>query len=287
MPYFCIQKTNLQLWLLIMHFLSVLLLNLINYESLYIIYMNIYNQRETSKILRKLNENRLRQYMRMPKSFRKDNGLPLLVSSEFRDLNAPFKVMLYSPNNIKKTTSHGSYPKVFKLCNLLENKYVRDLGRSDYDASYLYKALLYAFLELEASDIGFIPNYLIKTGTDGNVSRISQPASTEFDLLDIKEYVVINPSVTLLLTGNMALNERASHLFMNNEKLLLSKENPVRIHNDFRGKPVIHTYHPNSWHNLATEEGVPGDERILGIIEDAILKAYTAWKNVNDKTSKL
>ena len=220
----------------------------------------------------------------MPKSFRKDNGLPLLVSSEFRYLYAPFKVMLYSPNNIKKTTFQGKYPKGFKLCDLLENKYVRDLGSSVYEASCLYKALLYAFFE--KSDIGFIPNYLIKTGTAGNVTRISQLASTEFDLLDIKEYVVINPSVTLLLTGNMALNERATHLFMNNEKLLLSKENPVRIHSDFRGKPVIHTYHPNSWHNLATEEGVPGEERILNFIEEAILKVYTDWKNGNNKTSK-
>lgn len=238
--------------------------------------MSIYTQKETSKTLRELNENRLRQYLRMPKSFRKDNGLPLLVSSEFTDLNSPFKVMLYSPNNIKKTTFHGKYPKVFKLCNLLENKYLRDIGSSVYEASYLYKALLYAFLG--TSDMGFIPNYLIKTGTTGNVTRISQLASTEFDLLDIKEYVVINPSVTLLLTGNMALNKSATHLFMNNEKLLLSKENPVLIHNDFRGKPVIHTYHPNSWHNLATEEGVPGEERILNIIENAILKAYTNWK---------
>lgn len=184
---------------------------------------SIYTQKETSKILRKLNENRLRQYLRMPKSFRKDNGLPLLVSSEFRDLDAPFKVMLYSPNNIKKTTFHGKYPKIFKLCNLLGKKYVRDLGSSVYNASYLYKALLYAFLE--TSDIGFIPNYLIKTGSAGNITRISHLASTEFGLLDIKEYVVINPSVTLLLTGNMALNDRATQLFMNNEKLLLSKGN--------------------------------------------------------------
>lgn len=234
--------------------------------------------------LRELNENRLRQYLRMPKSFRKDNGLPLLVSSEFRDLNAPFKVMLYSPNNIKNTTFHGKYPKVFKLCNLLENRYVRDLGGSVFDASYLYKALLYAFLE--TSDIGFIPNYLIKTGTAGNITRTSQLASTEFDLLDMKEYVVINPSVTLLLTGNMALSKRVTRLFMNDEELTLSKENPVRIHHDFRGNPVIHTYHPNSWHNLGTEDGIPGEERILNFIEDAILKAYTAWKNVNDKTSK-
>lgn len=255
----------------------------INPESQQFTYMSIYTEKETSKILRKLNEIRLRQYMRMPKSFRKDNGLPLLVSSEFTDLNASFKVMLYSPNNIKKTTFHGSNPKVIKLCNLLENKYVRDPGRSVFDASYLYKALLYAFFG--TSDIGFIPNYLIKTGTVGNLTRISQLASTEFDLLDIKEYVVINPSVTLLLTGNMALNKRATRLFMNNEKLLLSKDNPVRILNDFRGKPVIHTYHPNSWPNLATEEGVPGDERILGIIEEAILKAYADWKNVNNKTS--
>lgn len=246
--------------------------------------MSIYTEKETSKILRELNENRLQQYLRMPKSFREDNGLPLLVSSEFRDLNVPFKVMLYSPNTIKKTTFYGNYPKVFKLCNLLENKYVRDLVRSVYDASYLYKALLYAFLG--RSDIGFIPNYLIKNGTAGNVTRISQLASTEFGLLDIKEYVVINPSVTLLLTGNMTLNERATHLFMNNEKLLLSKENPVRIYNDFRGKTVIHTYHPNSWHNLTTEDGVPGEERILNFIEEAILKAYRDWKNVNNKTSK-
>lgn len=243
--------------------------------------MSIYSQKETSKILRKLNENRLRQYLRMPRSFRKDNGLPLLVSPEFRDLNAPFKVMLYFPNNIKKTTFYGNYPKVFKLCNLLEYNYVRDLGRSDYDASYLYKALLYEFLG--TSDIGFIPNYLIKTGTAGNVPKISQMASTEFGLLDIKEYVVINPSVTLLLTGNMALNETATRLFLNNEKLFLSKENPVRIHKDFRGKPVIHTYHPNSWHNLGLEDEITGEEHIIGIILDAILKAYTDWKIETNK----
>ena len=259
-----------------MHFLSVLHRNSINPESQQFTYMSIYTEKETSKILRKLNENRLRQYLRMPKSFRKDNGLPFLVSSEFRDLNAPFKVMLYFPNNVQRITIHESYAKVFKLCTLLENKYVRDLGSIIFESSYLYKALLYAFLG--TSDMGFIPNYLIKTGTTGNVSMIPQLASTEFDLLDNKEYVVINPSVTLLLTGNMTLNKSATHLFMNNEKLLLSKENPVRIHNDFRGKPVIHTYHPNSWHNLATKEGVPGEERILNIIENAILKAYTNWK---------
>lgn len=258
-------------------FFSVMHRNSINPESQQFTYMSKYTEKETSKILKELNEIRLRQYMRMPKSFRKDNGLPLLVSSEFSDLNTPFKVMLYSPNNIKKTTFHGKYPKVFKLCNLLENKYVRDPGRSVYDASYLYKVLLYAFLG--TSDIGFIPNYLIKTGTAGNFTRVSQLASTEFSLLDINEYVVINPSVTILLTGNMVLNDRATHLLMNNEKLLLSKENPVRIHNDFRGKPVIHTYHPGYWHNLAIEEGVPGEERILNFIEDAILKAYTDWKN--------
>lgn len=36
-----------------------------------------------------------------------------------------------------------------------------------------------------------------------------------------------------------------------------------------------------------TEDGVSGEERILNFIEEAILKAYTDWKNVNNKTYKL
>ena len=107
----------------------------------------------------------------------------------------------------------------------------------------------------------------------------------EFKILDLKEYVVLNPELTIIFARHEDYWGRASYLFMNNEKLLLSKESPVRIHNDFRGKPVIHTYHPNSWHNLGMEEGVPGEERILNFIEDAILKACTDWKNVNNKTS--
>lgn len=238
-----------------------------------------------------INEARVHTYVGLNDEIKKDSTLPYIVSPNLPDVGAPFPVVIYA----KQPQEWGSsrYDQKMEVKDMLDYLDVEYLTNLNLSANQLFKPIkVFSVLKNSFKDtleIGFILNNLVKIGRRGkNANKFMSEANDleEFKILDLKEYVILNPELTIIFAGTEDYYGRASYLFMNDEELTLSKEDPVRFHKDFRGKPVIHTYHPNYWHNLVSEEGVPGEERILNFIEEAILNTYTDWKNVNNKTSK-
>lgn len=231
------------------------------------------------KILKNINQLRVEYFLELPENLRKESSYPKIIDSKLPELKAPFKVML----NAKQPQDWGSskYDQPItadKLLEFLENEYSQSLQDRSYKPNALYQDLKDKFKEIK--NIGLILNNIIKIGyrgTMGDPNNYNKELneSVRFSVLDVKEYVAINPNLTIILASPSKLHKRVSFIFMNDEILKpLSYDEPLNIYEDFMGNPVIHTSHPRYWMYQGEEWANNLKEQIIKVIREE----YAKWE---------
>lgn len=226
------------------------------------------------KTLTQFNKRFLEMYLGMPKSDRNRNSYPFLLDDGVTDIVAENGIPLLNIGFYCKQPKdwlskfYEEDLDMEKLWVLLQNEY-RDQYLVNPDRVYTaIKAFDDIRRKLTDSNFNLIFNNLIKFSKRNKPNEYDGYFFNNFKGLVKDEYELLNFDKVIFCIGpNSDYTDDLSDLYLNGSEVIkLTPEQPYNIYLDFRGRPVLHTYHPRYWKRLGIYDNM------ISIIIDFIKK---------------